>query len=142
MGARSIKVAPMGRSYARLLRIATHAAKSPSETIRISSEASALMSGVTPSFTFEKMYIGSVLAPGPDTKLAMTRSSSDSVNASSQPASMAGFAFRDTSEFGLQRSGFGFAATGEDHLNLRIAEIGERHRLGRVFALKRNGDVG
>ena len=48
------------------------------------------MSGVTPSFTFEKIYIGSVLAPGPDTKLAMTRSSSDSVNASSQPASIAG----------------------------------------------------
>ena len=54
------------------------------------SVASALMSGDTPSFTFEKMYIGSVLLPGPETKLAMTRSSSDSVNASNQPATIAG----------------------------------------------------
>jgi putrescine transport system permease protein len=47
------------------------------------SVANALMSGVTPSFTFEKIYIGRVLPPGPDTKLAMTRSSRDSVKASS-----------------------------------------------------------
>ena len=54
------------------------------------SVASALMSGVRPSFTFEKISIGSVLPPGPDTKLAITRSSSDSVKASNQPATIAG----------------------------------------------------
>ena len=47
--------------------------------------ASALMSGLTPSRTLEKITIGSVEAPGPVTKLATTRSSSDSVKASSQP---------------------------------------------------------
>ena len=57
---------------------------------RMISDANALMSGVTLSFTFEKMYIGKVLLPGPDTKLAITRSSSDSVKASSQPAIIAG----------------------------------------------------
>ena len=50
----------------------------------------ALMSGVTPSRTFAKMNIGSVVAPGPDTKLEITRSSSDSVKASSQPDTRAG----------------------------------------------------
>src|ERR1700679_3265699 len=46
--------------------------------------ASALTSGLTPSFTFEKITMGSVLAPGPDTKLDITKSSSDSVKLSSQ----------------------------------------------------------
>ena len=59
-------------------------------TNRMINVASALISGVTPSFTFEKMTIGRVLPPGPDTKLAITRSSSDSVNARSQPAIIAG----------------------------------------------------
>ena len=49
------------------------------------SVASALMSGDTPSFTFEKISIGKVVLPGPETKLAITRSSSESVNASNQP---------------------------------------------------------
>ncbi len=40
--------------------------------------------------TLEKTCIGRVLAPGPEVKVAMTRSSNDRVNASSQPASMAG----------------------------------------------------
>ena len=31
-----------------------------------------MTSGLTPSFTFEKITIGSVLAPGPDTKLEIT----------------------------------------------------------------------
>ena len=62
----------------------------PALTKTMISVASALMSGDTPSLTLEKMYIGSVLLPGPDTKLAMTRSSRDSVNASSQPATIAG----------------------------------------------------
>ena len=52
--------------------------------------ASALMSGLTPSRTFEKITIGSVLEPGPETKLVITRSSSESVNASSQPETSAG----------------------------------------------------
>ena len=37
--------------------------------------ASALISGATPNLTFEKITIGNVLAPGPETKLEMTRSS-------------------------------------------------------------------
>lgn len=49
-------------------------------------DARALISGFTPIRTLEKTSIGSVVAPGPDTKLAITRSSSESVNASSQPA--------------------------------------------------------
>jgi len=40
--------------------------------------------------TREKTSIGSVVAPGPETKLAMTRSSKESVNASSQPDITAG----------------------------------------------------
>ena len=52
--------------------------------------ASALMSGLTPRRTFEKITIGSVLEPGPETKLVITRSSSDSVKASSQPEISAG----------------------------------------------------
>src|ERR1700723_101855 len=46
--------------------------------------ASALTSGLTPSVTFEKITMGSVLAAGPDTKLDITKSSSDSVKLSSQ----------------------------------------------------------
>ena len=52
--------------------------------------ASALMSGLTPSRTLENTTIGNVLEPGPATKLVITRSSSDSVKASSQPDSSAG----------------------------------------------------
>ncbi len=52
--------------------------------------ASALMSGLTPRRTFENTTIGSVLEPGPATKLAITRSSRESVKASSQPDSSAG----------------------------------------------------
>ena len=37
--------------------------------------ASALISGVAPSFIFEKISIGRVLPPGPDTNVAITRSS-------------------------------------------------------------------
>ena len=40
--------------------------------------------------TLEKTSIGKVVAPGPETKLAITRSSSDSVKASSQPEITAG----------------------------------------------------
>ncbi len=48
------------------------------------------MSGLTPSRTFEKITTGSVLEPGPVTKLVITRSSQESVKASSQPARIAG----------------------------------------------------
>ncbi|KUQ61854.1 spermidine/putrescine ABC transporter permease, partial [Enterobacter kobei] len=50
----------------------------------------AVISGLTPMRTLEKTSIGSVVAPGPETKLAITRSSSDRVNASSQPEITAG----------------------------------------------------
>ncbi len=53
-------------------------------------EASALISGLTPMRTFEKITIGKVLEPGPETKLAITRSSSEMVKASSQPDTSAG----------------------------------------------------
>ena len=48
------------------------------------------MSGETPRRTFENISMGRVVAPGPDTKLAITRSSSDKVNARSHPEIMAG----------------------------------------------------
>src|ERR1700730_18672702 len=48
------------------------------------------MSGLTPSFTLEKMTMGRVLAPGPDTKLDITKSSSESVKLSSQLEANAG----------------------------------------------------
>ncbi len=44
---------------------------------RSMSEASALISGVTPLFTIEKISMGNVEAPGPVTKKEMTNSSSD-----------------------------------------------------------------
>jgi len=52
--------------------------------------ASALISGDTPSLTFEKISMGNVVAPGPVVKLAITRSSKDNVKASSHPAARAG----------------------------------------------------
>src|ERR1700734_1400413 len=52
--------------------------------------ASALTSGLTPNFTFEKITMGSVLAPGPDTKLEITKSSSERVKLSSQLEANAG----------------------------------------------------
>ena len=52
--------------------------------------ANAFISGRRPSRIREKIKIGRVFAPGPDTKLAITRSSSDKVNASSHPEMSAG----------------------------------------------------
>src|SRR5271155_6261156 len=54
------------------------------------SVASTLISGLTPSRTFENTTIGSVLLPGPEVKLEITRSSHDSVKARSHPDKMAG----------------------------------------------------
>ena len=50
----------------------------------------ALTSGLNPNLTLEKTTIGKVLAPGPVVKLATTRSSNESVNASNQPDNIAG----------------------------------------------------
>src|SRR5690606_41230423 len=50
----------------------------------------ALISGFTPRRTAEKISIGRVVEPGPETKLASTRSSSDRVKDSSQPATIEG----------------------------------------------------
>jgi len=52
--------------------------------------ASTLISGLTPSRTFENTTMGRVLLPGPDVKLEITRSSHDRVKASSHPDRMAG----------------------------------------------------
>ena len=50
----------------------------------------AFISGVTPSLTIEYIFIGRVVDPGPEVKLAITRSSSDRVKDKSQPETTAG----------------------------------------------------
>ena len=50
----------------------------------------AFISGVTPSLTIEYIFIGRVVEPGPEVKLAITRSSSDRVKDKSQPEITAG----------------------------------------------------
>ena len=50
----------------------------------------AFISGVTPSRTIEYIFIGRVVDPGPEVKLAITRSSSDRVKDKSQPEITAG----------------------------------------------------
>ncbi len=57
------------------------------EMVRV---ARTLISGLTPRRTLEKITMGSVLLPGPEAKLEITRSSHDMVKASSQPDRMAG----------------------------------------------------
>ena len=47
--------------------------------------ASAFISGLKPNRILEKINIGKVVDPGPVTKLAITKSSSDRQNAKSQP---------------------------------------------------------
>src|SRR4249919_1543169 len=59
-------------------------------TSRISSVASALIFGLSPRRTDENTFIGKVVDEGPLAKLATTRSSIDSVKASSQPETSAG----------------------------------------------------
>src|SRR6218665_41249 len=57
----------------------------------ISSKAArALTSGVIPMRTMPKIYTGKVVAPGPATKKVMTKSSSDTMNASIAPLMMPG----------------------------------------------------
>ena len=62
----------------------------PTVTIRIKIVAKALISGDTPNLTFEKINMGNVVAPGPETKLAITRSSNDKVKDKSHPEIIAG----------------------------------------------------
>lgn len=62
----------------------------PTATSAIRIVDSALISGLTPSRIDDQILIGRVVADGPAVKLAITRSSSDSVNASSQPEITAG----------------------------------------------------
>src|SRR5262249_43401995 len=64
--------------------------KTAKATIKMIIVASALTSGLTPRRTFEKITIGRVVEPGPETKLEMTRSSTDRVKARSQPDRSAG----------------------------------------------------
>ena len=52
--------------------------------------ASAFMSGLRPKRILEKIKIGNVVDPGPVTKLAITKSSSDRQNAKSHPDSRPG----------------------------------------------------
>src|ERR1700680_3998984 len=66
------------------------ASNTQAPTRQIIKLASALTSGHTPSFPLEKITIGSVLAPGPETKLDITKSSSESVKLSSQLEASAG----------------------------------------------------
>ena len=47
--------------------------------------ASAFISGLRPNLILEKIKIGNVVDPGPVTKLAITKSSSDRQNAKSHP---------------------------------------------------------
>ena len=62
----------------------------PILTVPIIRVAKAFTSGVTPSFILEKMTMGKVLAPAPEVKLAITKSSKDSVKAKSQPDNIEG----------------------------------------------------
>src|SRR6266850_190195 len=70
--------------------ISQKASDTSTNTTARNNVASALTSGLTPRRTLEKTAIGRVVADGPVTKLAMTRSSSDKVNAKSQPETRAG----------------------------------------------------
>src|SRR5208283_706638 len=75
-----------GRRRRRSVRaISQKAIDTSTKTTARNKVASALTSGLTPSRTLENTAIGRVVAEGPVTKLAMTRSSSDKVNAKSQP---------------------------------------------------------
>lgn len=88
------------------------ASKIVSAAISTSRVASALIFGLTPSRTLENTTMGSVVEAGPLVKLATTRSSSDMVNASSQPA---------TSARADDRQG-----NGEEHLGRTSAQIERR----------------
>ena len=73
-----------------MLRDTSDAEITPIVTSPIIMVESALISGVTPRRTALKILMGRVVELGPDVKDAITRSSSDSVNASNQPEMTAG----------------------------------------------------
>ena len=52
----------------------TEAVITPAVTMPTKIVETALISGVTPSLTIEYIFIGSVVEPGPEVKLAITRS--------------------------------------------------------------------
>ncbi len=66
------------------------AAITPSVTSPTKIVETAFISGVTPSLTIEYIFIGSVVEPGPEAKLAITKSSRDRVNDNSHPETTAG----------------------------------------------------
>ena len=66
------------------------ASKTPKLTKKMIMVASAFIFGLTPSRTLEKTFIGKVVEPGPETKLAITKSSNDNVKPKSHAANKAG----------------------------------------------------
>ncbi|MCY1536169.1 hypothetical protein D9M68_716120 [compost metagenome] len=71
-------------------RVKNQAKKVNSETVSRIRLATALISGFTPRRTAEKTSIGRVVEPGPDTKLASTRSSRDRAKDIMPPAASDG----------------------------------------------------
>ena len=67
-----------------------HAVSTPVVASNTMIVAKALILGLNPKRTLEYTTIGKVVEPGPDTKLAMTRSSKDKVKANNQPETKAG----------------------------------------------------
>ena len=72
------------------LLLISDAEMTPTVTIEIMIVESAFISGLTPNRTALNILIGKVVEDGPETNDTITRSSSDSVNASSQPEMTAG----------------------------------------------------
>jgi len=64
--------------------------KTPKLTKKIMMVASAFIFGLTPRRTLENTFIGNVVDPGPETKLAITKSSKDKVKPKSHAANRAG----------------------------------------------------
>src|SRR5690554_5568185 len=91
-GVRWRLVSSGGGSWLRLSarRKMNHTSRVNMDTANRMTLAMALISGFTPRRTAEKISIGRVVEPGPETKLASTRSSSDRVKDSSQPATIEG----------------------------------------------------
>ena len=71
-------------------RLKNHTRKVTSDTASRIRLATALISGLTPRRTAENTSIGNVVEPGPDTKLASTRSSSDRAKDIMAPAASEG----------------------------------------------------
>src|SRR5690554_3795376 len=78
------------RRFSSLLRVKNQTRKVASDTTSRIRLATALISGFTPRRTAEKISIGKVVEPGPETKLASTKSSSDRAKAIMKPAASEG----------------------------------------------------